>query len=366
MCGGKTLTHRQLNSLLYSGNAAADSIQEQMTAAENAAAEGGAPEKKVRTNSAVKNIYDIPDEEFAEICDNIPIRLDEVRKYAESGRLNDADCVPGGADRCIFYRHINSLAAVRHEHSFFELCYVWRGSLTQNSNDTVYEIGCGEFIITPPGLRHTVSTAEKDSIIFNILIPEEIFGTSLFEILAAAHPLSRFLRNSMTGIAPDKPYVCAEGEAKPELKPLFKALTVECCEGKKNSLLIYGFLNQFFGIVMNDNLKKDDDYICEVMEYINNNYMDATLLELSKRIGYNEAYLSRIIKEKTGKTFSQLVRRTRIAYAQALLVHNDISVQEAGEIAGYCDYAGFARAFEKEKGMKPAEFRKACSIEKNN
>ena len=354
----QTLTHRQLNTFLYRPEIRGLPIRRQIEAAKA----HFSPEEMSEAHRAVsfhaEDIYSVTDEEFAELCEMIPIGLDDVVLFDETITLDDVLCIPDGATRCAFFRHINALNVKEHYHTFFEFCFIWKGGLIQNSNGKEYAIEEGEFIITPPGVGHTVRPKTPESIIFNILIPLEMFRTILFDSMAVSHPLAKFLRQCVFGTGAEEPYLYKEESTKEKFKNVFKSLIYEYYGADRNPMIITGFLNHFLGIAMAGSLKRDEDAAFAILEYINNNYQTVTLSALSEKFGYNEAYLSRLIKEETGRTFSQLLRHIRVIYAENLLMRNETSVQEAGEIVGYSDYAGFARAFVKEKGIKPAQYRK--------
>ena len=101
----------------------------------------------------------------------------------------------------------------------------------------------------------------------------------------------------------------------------------------------------------------NNDSVLAILEYLNNNYRTITLSFLSQFFGYNESYMSRLIKKVTGMTFSQLIRAIRISHGVQMLECTEFPLQKISDIVGYSDIGSFARAFKQEKGTGPKDYR---------
>lgn len=58
-----------------------------------------------------------------------------------------------------------------------------------------------------------------------------------------------------------------------------------------------------------------DARMIEIMNYIQSNYIDVTLDDLSEKFYLSKPYLSKYIKEKSGVTFGDLVKKVRMKKA---------------------------------------------------
>ena len=65
--------------------------------------------------------------------------------------------------------------------------------------------------------------------------------------------------------------------------------------------------------------KFQDERLTEILNYINTNYLTVTLDELEEQFHLSKPYLSKYIKEKSGKTFGELVKNVRMKKARTLL-----------------------------------------------
>ena len=74
----------------------------------------------------------------------------------------------------------------------------------------------------------------------------------------------------------------------------------------------------------------------------------------------NPVYISRLIKEQTGKNYTDLVMELRVAHAVQLLENTDLYVYEIAEQVGYHNLKYFYKVFRKIKGCSPSDYRPAA------
>ena len=103
--------------------------------------------------------------------------------------------------------------------------------------------------------------------------------------------------------------------------------------------------------------KFQDERLTEILNYINTNYLTVTLDELEEQFHLSKPYLSKYIKEKSGKTFGELVKNVRMKKARTLLKGGNMTVESIAEKVGYQNVEHFTRLFKKKYGMTPVQFR---------
>ena len=103
---------------------------------------------------------------------------------------------------------------------------------------------------------------------------------------------------------------------------------------------------------------KRNTSIEKVMEYLYEHYReDITLASIAEAVFLNPAYISRLIKEQTGKNYVDLVMEMRIERAVELLEESDMYVYEIAEKVGYNNLKYFYKVFRKIKGKSPSDYR---------
>ena len=100
-----------------------------------------------------------------------------------------------------------------------------------------------------------------------------------------------------------------------------------------------------------------DERINSIINYIQENYLTVTLDDLSSQFYLSKPYLSKYIKEKSGMTFGENVKRIRLNKASTLLRNGNMKVEKVAEAAGYQNVEHFNRLFKKKYGMTPVQYR---------
>lgn len=100
-----------------------------------------------------------------------------------------------------------------------------------------------------------------------------------------------------------------------------------------------------------------DARMIEIMNYVQANYIDITLDDLAENFFLSKPYLSKYIKEKSGMTFGDLVKKIRMKKAEALLKSSNMTVENIAMSVGYQNVEHFNRLFKKAYDMTPMQFR---------
>ena len=100
--------------------------------------------------------------------------------------------------------------------------------------------------------------------------------------------------------------------------------------------------------------------IHRIMNYINENYSDASLGlgMIATNFNISEGYVSSLFKEQAGINFTEYVETQRINKACDLLRNTDCSINDISEKVGYNSVQSFRRAFKRIHGFSPSELRK--------
>ena len=100
-----------------------------------------------------------------------------------------------------------------------------------------------------------------------------------------------------------------------------------------------------------------DARMIEIMNYIQANYIDITLDDIAEHFYLSKPYISKYIKEKSGLTFGELVKKIRMKKAKALLKSSNMTVENISLSVGYQNVEHFNRLFKKAYQMTPMQFR---------
>jgi AraC-like DNA-binding protein len=79
--------------------------------------------------------------------------------------------------------------------------------------------------------------------------------------------------------------------------------------------------------------------------------------DAAKAACLSPSHFSRLLKEQTGKTFTELLNDFRVNKARELLARTDQPILAIALDCGFCDQSWFTKAFRRATGLTPREYR---------
>lgn len=262
--------------------------------------------------------------------------------------------------------------AIVHDHTFFELTYVYDGTCEQNINGQQVKLRTGDFLVMPPGVRHSISVFDK-SIVIQIPVKKATLQYIFFNFLRTDNILSMFFINSIYAQHIND-YIIFHSGTDFEIKNAVASLLLECTnrDAYWQTIMINTTMNIFSLLLRNYEqsvelpsiVKKSDVQRFGLVRFIQDNYKDVTLNKIAQKFHYTPEYTSKLIKETTGMNFKQILQTVRIDRAEFLLLDTSLTVTNIGIEVGYDTTEHFIRTFKKLKGMTPNTYRKEYSSTK--
>jgi len=78
---------------------------------------------------------------------------------------------------------------------------------------------------------------------------------------------------------------------------------------------------------------------------------------VAKLAGVSPSHLGDLLRERTGRTFTELLREARVEKACELLRHSEMTMAEIASEVGFCDQSHFTHVFRDLKKMTPRQYR---------
>lgn len=267
--------------------------------------------------------------------------------FAGSGLPVDMPLPVRRSDGFYVKKHTAVQRPYLHGHAFYELLYVQSGSCLQMlPGGKRVVLRTGECCLLRPGAAHCIERVRESDVILKAVIPSPLFERVSWGIplpqspfavfspmpLSARYLFGRLLRES---VCRD---VCREAAAEALLTLLFCELSRAEAQGDPSAELLYG-------------------------EWFRGALKGASLAQFAKKYGYTPAYASRLLKQRTGRTFTQLLTGYRLQRAAELLSSSDMSVEDIAAEVGYQVASALYKQFGAHFGMTPAEYRRALQKE---
>ena len=250
-----------------------------------------------------------------------------------------------------------------HTHDYVEVVYMYSGETTHIVDGKKIVLKQGELLFMNQSATHEVCQEGEGDIAVNFIILPEFFSTPLSLIGEEPTPLHKFLIDCLCGESSDAPYLHFEiSEVKPVqnlLENLLWILIQETPNKRKISqmtmTLILLQLLQHTERLTTEN--PEDTIAWQVLRYVEQHYISGSFADLVSQLHYDASWLSREIKRKTGKTYTQLVQEKRLAQAAFLLRNTERNIADIAVAVGYENISYFHRIFAKAYGKSPKHYR---------
>jgi AraC-like DNA-binding protein/mannose-6-phosphate isomerase-like protein (cupin superfamily) len=269
----------------------------------------------------------------------------------------------------ILMKHNRYSPVFEHSHSYFETFLVFSGSCTNTIGEKRLLMTAGQLCFIAPNTHHSLEVFD-DSIVINIIIRKSTFDEIFFNLLTSDDILARFFLGNLCFIRPIE-YLIFDIGNDPEMMEHFFAMLIEQSRNDVHSdRIMDNLISIFFSLLVRK--YGNHPLVCEqtnalrdrygdMITYIYKNFRTVTLTKAAKRFNISAAHCSRLIKGITGKNFTTLLRDIRMGHAQAMLSSSNTRIYDISYSLGYENQETFIRAFKKEYGINPAQYRKALT-----
>lgn len=260
--------------------------------------------------------------------------------------------------------HTRFIDFPKHRHDFIEMMYVCKGSCTHIIDGQEITVQAGEFLLLNQYSWHEIKKAEKDDISVNFVIRPEFFDKP-YTMLGFNNVITDFLINVLRKNSSQGEFLYFQVADILPVQNLIENMVSMLIHEQENDPVMQttmGLLCMHLAY-HTDRLNRgvqekfDDMLVKESMEYINTQYQHASLTELADRLHQSRYSLSRLLKEKTGETFREMVQNKRFYRAQELLTESDLPVNDVILSVGYENTSYFHRKFKEKYNMTPRKYR---------
>jgi len=265
--------------------------------------------------------------------------------------------------------HPRYLGNAPHSHDFFELTYVCRGSMTQTIADLDLELSEGDLIILCPDTPHDILSLMDSNVMLTIRIRKTTFYKTFLGLFREGDVFYTYF-HSILDNNQSTPFLYFKTGEDAEILRICMQMYRESNHVRDYSQAYLNLLmSELFLRLLRDHCDKltvgpaknnmDAVPIALILQYIHANCREVSLSDLAERFHYNASYLSRLLKEKLGKSFVEIRAEIRMNKARDLLKTTNLSAAQIAEHVGYTDISRFYKHFKSQFHMPPSEYKAA-------
>ena len=263
----------------------------------------------------------------------------------------------------IYYYEDRALDKVPlHSHNYYEFYFFLEGDVKMQIDDSIYTLKYGDIILIPPHISHRV-IIHKDN---NTPYRRFVFWISQ----EYCHHLSQF--------SPVYEYIMQFAIQHRRFIFHTDQITFNTIQSKLLLLLEEYHSNRFgrdakLSICVEDLILYINRLAHEqntpkatnierslyrlLLDYIEEHIdEDLSLERLAEQFFVSKYHISHLFKDKTGLSIHQYITKKRLALCKEA-IQGQMNISEAFQMVGFGDYSSFYRAFKKEYGISPKDFR---------
>ncbi len=248
-----------------------------------------------------------------------------------------------------------------HSHRFWEIIYVKSGNLQYLLGNTRYQLRADHLVIIPPGMSHRPLFTGEDTVPYHRIVIwiSDTFAQNIIGKMQELEPLHLLKAHHQYVLHPS-------GSVQLELEKTCESLLYEKTQSRiGNEISCLGMATQLFGLFCRASYLSNSSQILpektslldEILHYIETHLSDTiSLSSIAEHFLVSQSAISHMFKKQMDVSFYQVVIQRRLIESKNLILAG-VPLKEIPERCGFSDYSVFYKAFVKEYGISPKQYK---------
>ena len=264
-----------------------------------------------------------------------------------------------------YYSDLHFHSVGLHSHDYYEFYFFVEGAVTMELGGKAYPLSQGDVIVVPPGVEH-------QAVLTDSAVPYRRF----------VFWLSRDYAEALSRQSPDYTLILKRADSAGGRLWHFDLLTFNALRGELFNLLdelhanrfgrqtqiglqICGLLlhlsrlihEQTHGLTGKESVSKYEAITAFLDAHLEE---DLSLDRIAREFYLSKFYIAHLFQDSVGLSVHQYILKKRLA-ACAAAIRSGAKATEVCQLYGFREYSSFYRAFLKEYGLSPSDYRELSS-----
>jgi len=263
-----------------------------------------------------------------------------------------------------FRQHSRYSVVPLHVRDYIEINYVLEGEVDEFIEGQIYHPQKGDLCFVDTNTIHTILKTNESDIIIDILIKKQYFTSYFLDRIPNHGSLPSFIMSCISTENNDVNYLIIRHST--HIRPIINNILEEQISAKEGSKYVMESLLLMFFIY----LTREKDFLVhssanltqDIEAYIQANFRNTSLTKAAEHFSFQKNYFSALVKKKTGKNFSELVKEKQMDTAISYLHKTDWSIAQIISEIGCSNTTYFYQTFKSTYGVTPAQYRKQYGL----
>ncbi len=248
---------------------------------------------------------------------------------------------------------------------FISIRYVYSGEVQMKTPTSQFTLRKNDLCLMNQNFTLSQALDHDEDVSFTLMMEKEYLKEKVLHAISEKNIITQIISDYVLDEDNPQRYILFHGGENDRISHIIEDMICEYMDPSPyGELLIDSYLTILLIEMLNSEYESADEgvsknslQLLDILSYIDRNYRTCDLNTLAEHFQYSSKYLSRFIKDKTGRNFKDIVAEKKMEELCILLCNSNASIQSIMEKCGFHNETYFYKMFQQKYHMTPKQYR---------